>query len=321
MLRALQTIQLKSFVLATAIYVALQLAIWLHIPEASLDFGILAKPINALNTLPFVAFLVKNCIVIVSALLLANTVIRNDVIYKHTALPYFFFLLISTLIPSNAYLSSFSLLSLITVLIFNQIVHFHDSDAPSYLVFKASILVGIGSMIHLSFAPLILVVIFSYTRFLPLKFRPITLLILGALFPWVILWVSGYTNPDLIDIVHIQPFPISRIALDITSMIIISVYFVIIVAAAFIWVDNSGRNTVKSRRLIQIVAMLLFILSALAIYLLTGTLHSIELVCLPGSLTLAYFFCSSQKMRLRNTLLFILIAVQVVSHYKELLSF
>lgn len=321
MLRALQTIQLKSFVLATLIYIVLQVAVWLSIPPPTTDFSILAGPINALNVYPFASFITKTGLLIMSALILANTVIKNEVIYKHTALPYFFFLLIGSVIPSNAYVSSFSILSLITVLIFNQIVHFHDSDSPSYLIFKSSILVGIGSLIHLSFAPIILAVIFSYTRFLPLKFRPLILLMLGALFPWAILWVAGYSNPDLIDKIFIQTVPLSRISLDLTTILFISIYFILIVASAFIWVANSGRNTVKSRRLIQIVVMLLFLLSILAIYLLTGTLHSIELVCLPGSLTLAYFFCSGQKLRLRNILLFILVVIQLYSHYKELIAF
>jgi len=320
-LKALQTIQLKSFVFATLIYVLLQMGNWVYLPQVATDFGTLGAIINSTNSFHIPAFLIKAGILILSALILANTVIKNDVIYKHTALPYFFFLLIGSLIPSNAFLSSFSILSLITVLIFAQIVHFHDSDTPSYLIFKSSILVGIGSIIHLSFTPVIIAVVFAYTRFLPLKFRPIVLLFLGSFFPWMMLWAWGYVNPDIINSIHIQPFPTERNLPNTMTIVLLSIYALMIAISSFVWVTNSRRNTVKSRRLIQIVALLLFLLGPLAFYFVSGTLHSIELICLPGSLVLAYFFTSSKRIRIKNILFFILIVSLLLNQYKEVLSF
>ena len=320
MLKQLQTIQLKSFVLATMLYLVLLVPSFVNTTVPIKDFGSMMYLINSLNQIPLLPFIIKALILFISGLVLANTVIRNDVIYKHTALPFFFYLLINSLLPNTVYLSSFTLLSFLTVIIFSQVVHFHDSTSPSYIVFKTSVFVGIGSLIHVSFAPIILIVLFAYSRFVPVKFRPLVLLVIGTSFPWLILTTLAYINPDIIDSINIMVNPIERLNISLINSVVLGIYLAVIMIALTIWLNNSGRNTVKSRRIIQIIAFSMLILVVLCIYYLTGNLHSVELLSVPGSLVLAYYFSSNKKSNLRNALFLILILCAFVNQYKDLIS-
>lgn len=319
MLRNLQTIQLKSFALAAFIYVILQLGNWLGIAIPLPDYGTLAALIDPLNQVPIIPFLFKGLLIFIGALILQNSVISNEVIYKNTALVFFFYLILNSLVPSFSYVSSFSILSFICILIFSQIVNFYGDPNPNYTLFKASILVGIGSIIHLSFTPAILILVFAYTRFIPTTLRSIILLLLGFLFPWIVVVSVTYLHPALLNTYGILPPTLTESNYTYPYFIVFTITTLLVVGSTFVWALNSQRNTVKTRRIIQSIIFIIFLLSILSLFNVPNSIYALELVTMPASLVLAYYFSSSKRKRLRNFLLFALLISILFLQYKEVL--
>ncbi len=308
MLKIFQNLQASAFIVAISIFGAFQIAPFLASNDIpALDIGNFSCFFNSVNSNVFLSRILNLTLVILGAFMLNNLVLRNEIIYKQTALTFLFYLLFSLIIPAFSFFSTFTIINFLSILLLNEIIAVHDNADSNYQVFKAASIIGLGSIFHVGFIAALIILLFGVSRFKPISLFVIMLTIIGASFPMLALFTILYTNPDLAIYFSLNNFTQTSQTASALYLITIIPFFLLLAFSGFIWTTNLQRNTVKTRRTIQIILVQLFIMFITSFFYWGASWNVFELLQVPASIVFAYFFSSSKSPRLRNTLFFILL--------------
>ena len=259
--------------------------------------------------------------IILGGLLIQSFTVRHEVIFKKTALPLFFFIGLHALFPSHLHFSIFSILSLIGVIMLGQILSMFQHEDPPYLIFVLSLLSGLGSWFFAPYFMFIILVIYAYSRFYPVNFRVLCLSLLGFSFAWLVTFTLNYSKPEIFESYRISLAFCFPYISNYQNLIPFLFSILLIGSSLFIWLGNSFRNTVKIRRIIQILAVFTAITAVLsAVYFCKEALVT-QLLFAPASILLAYFFSITKRYKLKLLSFYLFIAFILFNQYSHLLFF
>lgn len=320
MIKSFHNIQIRSYALSL-IFGAL-LLVGFFIQPAVLDgsmssinggdfFGIESTLLSKLIQL-FVIF--------IGAISMQRITNKHDIVYKKSTLTLFFYILLHALHPSLILFSTFSILSIIGVLVLNQVINMYQASDSTYMLFLNSILVGVGSWFFAPYSIFILLVFFAYNRFHPLKLNAIILGLLGFSFAWLITLTVSYVNPTALLGYKISIAPALPGNLHPKSIIVLSYTALLILISMFGLITNSQRNTVKIRRVIQIIT--LFVFTAIVLIVLYFGINGLilQLLIAPASILLSYFFSITKRFyKFRLIIFYLLILLILYNQYSQYL--
>ena len=318
MIKTFHNIQLKSFALSLLIGVLFlfSLVFVREMPEVK-DLGTLANWFLQIEAGSRVYGLF---LIILGGLLLQRVVSRNEIIFRQSTLTLFFYLILHSLLPANVVLSTFSILSFLSILIFTQLLRFYSVSDPGFVLFFASFLVGLGSWLFFPFLLFQLVVFFAFARFNPLSLRVFILGILGFLFVWIITFTAQYINPNWLLGYKINIAPCTSYFSNFKVLIPASVLILLFSFSILSWLQNAQRNTVKVRRNIQTIFFYMSISTLLGLAYFCETGNSVQLIYVPGSILLAYFFSIIKKYKIRLLLFYALLLTLLFAQFSTFIK-
>gem|GEM_PF-5567716 len=320
MIRIFQSLQSTAFIAAIAIFMVLQLDTFFFLNEKPLlDIGTFSVFFNYVNTFPVLSRLINATFVLIGAFMLNGLVVRHAVLYKSTALTFLFYLLFACLVPEFSFFNTFTVLNFLSILLLKQIIVVYDNREANYEVFKAAIIIGLGGMFHISFFFTVLFLLFGITRFMPLSPRLLIIILIGAIFPYVFAASVLYAYPSFDSYVIFNNYRVNISHVGKLHWIIFIPFALLLLVSALTWLNNAQRNTVKVRRTIQIILVYVLLALVLSALYWGATWNSLELLQMPSAIVLAYFFTSSKRMKLRNsifaTLLLLILFTQFATHF------
>jgi len=284
-----------------------------------LDIGTFSVFFNYVNTFPVLSRLINATFVLIGAFMLNGLVVRHAVLYKSTALTFLFYLLFACLVPEFSFFNTFTVLNFLSILLLKQIIVVYDNREANYEVFKAAIIIGLGGMFHISFFFTVLFLLFGITRFMPLSPRLLIIILIGAIFPYVFAASVLYAYPSFDSYVIFNNYRVNISHVGKLHWIIFIPFALLLLVSALTWLNNAQRNTVKVRRTIQIILVYVLLALVLSALYWGATWNSLELLQMPSAIVLAYFFTSSKRMKLRNsifaTLLLLILFTQFATHF------
>jgi len=319
-IRIFQSLQSTAFIAAIAIFMVLQLDTFFFLNEKPLlDIGTFSVFFNYVNTFPVLSRLINATFVLIGAFMLNGLVVRHAVLYKSTALTFLFYLLFACLVPEFSFFNTFTVLNFLSILLLKQIIVVYDNREANYEVFKAAIIIGLGGMFHISFFFTVLFLLFGITRFMPLSPRLLIIILIGAIFPYVFAASVLYAYPSFDSYVIFNNYRVNISHVGKLHWIIFIPFALLLLVSALTWLNNAQRNTVKVRRTIQIILVYVLLALVLSALYWGATWNSLELLQMPSAIVLAYFFTSSKRMKLRNsifaTLLLLILFTQFATHF------
>jgi hypothetical protein len=260
----------------------------------------------------FLSYIIAFIFLIIQAITVNYVVVQHNILYKDTYLPGLFFILLNSLYPEQAELSPQLISNTFIILMFQRLCFLYESSNPLLIVLDAGMYLGIALLFNYDvaiFLPYILISVLVFTSF---NFRYLILSLLGICIPLYFAGIGFYMNNQWSAVVEFTLHSFQRTLL--TSVIgdyYLFLPLIMIVPIVFISSLNLQlnffRNKVKTRRILQSVA-LMFLFGALGLVVEnTNFIYALFYLSVPLCIVISYYFISPNRAWLKELMLFILI--------------
>jgi hypothetical protein len=264
----------------------------------------------------FLSYLIAFLFLIIQAISINFIVIQHGILYKDTLLPGLFFIVLNSLYPEQAELSPQLISNTFIILMFQRLCFLYESPNPLLIVLDAGMYLGTALLFNYDvaiFLPYILISVIVFTSF---NFRYLILSIIGICIPLYFAGIVFYMNNQWDQVISFTLQSFQRTLL--TSVIgdyYLFVPLVLILPIVFISSINLQlnffRNKVKTRRILQSVA-LMFIFGALGLVIEnTNFIYALFYLSVPLCIVIAYYFISPAKTWFKELLFLALIGLSL----------
>lgn len=261
--------------------------------------------------------LIANIIFIsVQAVLINYISSRHDILYKDTYMPGLMFVLLSSIFPEQTELTPQLVSNFFVMLLLLRLCYLYESSNPLLLMLDAGFYLGVGLLFNydlIIFLPFILISVIIFTSF---NLRYLIVSLLGIALPIYLTTGIFYLTDHLDELMGYvkQSFEkdILRAAIARYDYLLIFVMIIpISVVSGFNLQQNFFRNKVKTRRIIQSLAlMLLFGVAGLFIEN-TNFAYAMYYLHVPSAIIMGYFFISEKRFLLKEAIFFLFILMSL----------
>jgi len=270
-----------------------------------------------LQTLPnyiFVSYVAATSLVIIQAVFLNYVVVQHGILYKDTVLPGLMFILINSLYPQQAELTPQLISNTFVILMFQRLCFLYESTNPLLLVLDAGMYLGMALLFNYDvavFLPYILISVLIFTSF---NVRYLALSVIGIAIPLYFAAVIFYLNDQLGPVIEFTRQSLSRTLLKPSlggyDLLIPAIILVPLLLISSINLQlNFFRNKVKTRRILQSIALLFFFGALGLVIENTNFIYALFYLSIPFSIVIAYYFISDKRAVLKEMLFFALIGM------------
>ncbi len=305
------------------VLVAVLLKLPIYISPHSYEFIQTAPLANTVFTylhgLPnyiFLSYIIATVLLIVQATLLNYITVRHGILYKDTFLPGLFFIVLNSLYPEQAELTPQLISNTFIILMFQRLCYLYESNTPLLIILDTGMYLGLALLFNYDvaiFLPFILISVVVFTSF---NIRYLALSVIGISIPLYFAAVIFYLNGNLSTVLQFIEQSFQRTLLKsvfggyellIPAIVIFPIVFIATVNLQL----NFFRNKVKTRRILQSLA-LLFLVGALGLVIEnTNFIYALFYLSIPLSIVVAYYFINTEKPILKELLLISLLGLSV----------
>lgn len=277
-----------------------------------------------LRSLPnylFLSYVIALVFLIIQAISINYIVVQHGILYKDTYLPALFFMVLNSLYPQQAELSPQLISNTFVILMFQRLCFLYESSNPLLIALDAGMYLGTALLFNYDvaiFLPYILISVIVFTSF---NFRYLVLSILGICIPLYFAGIFFYLNNQWTWVIEFTRHSFQRTLL--TSVIggydqflpLIVILPIVLISSLNLQL-NFFRNKVKTRRILQSVA-LMFLFGALGLLIEnTHFIYALFYLSVPLSIVMAYYFISPQKTWFKELVFFSLLGFCVYYHLR-----
>lgn len=265
---------------------------------------------------PLISYIAALVLVVIQGVMVNYTVSRHDILYKDTYLPGLMYVVLCSLYPGQFQLTSQLISNTFLILVFQRLCYLYESPKPLLLVFDSGMYLGTGLLFNYSLAIFLPFIFISVVVFTSFNLRYIIISLIGILLPVYFILVFFYVTDRLDEMVQIGLNSVEQFRLKPleNSWEIYAPWFVLLPVAAisaFGLQQNFFRNKVKTRRIIQSIGVFaLFGLGALFMQT-RGFVFSVLFLNIPLSIVLGYYFISTKRFWLKETMIYAVILISV----------
>ena len=278
--------------------------------------NILFNAIKNFSNYYLISYILAAVLIVIQAIILNYTVSKHDILYKDSYLPGLMYVIINSLYQEQFELTSQLLSNTFLLLVFQRLCYLYESPKPLLLVLDSGIILGTGIMFNYSlliFLPFILISVVVFTSF---NLRYIIVSLIGLMIPVYFIFIFFYITDRMHEMLEIGMNSIHQLQLkpNITSYEILIpwiILFPIAVISAFRLQQNFFRNKVKTRRIIQSIAVFSVFGIASLFTENNGLWFSIIFISIPMSIIIGYFFISSKRFWVKEVLLYSIIGIAI----------
>lgn len=275
----------------------------LHTPFAEMVFHWLKNNEIVNYQMPLLASL----LIFIQAVMINYIASEHDILYKGSVMPGLFYILLNSIYPEQLLLTPQLLSNTFLILILYRLCYLYESDKPLFLVFDASIFLGIGLLFDydlIVYLPFILLSILFMTAF---QIRYWMAALVGLLLPAYFLGVFFFLNNQLNDFLISFEYSLAKsyfnpIGITWIEAIIWFIIIPIFVVSTLLLQFNFLRNKVKTRR-IQVIILLMQAFGVISV-IAENQMYVFGLCFLSVSLSIimANYFIRSQRKILKDVL-------------------
>ncbi|MCE2787011.1 MAG: DUF6427 family protein [Sphingobacteriales bacterium] len=237
---------------------------------------------------------------------------RHNILYKETYMPGLMFVLLSSIFPEQSELTPQLVSNFFIMVLLLRLCYLYESANPLLLMLDSGFYLGVGLLFNydlIIFLPFILISVIIFTSF---NLRYLIVSVLGIALPIYLTVGVFYLTDHLNELMGYvkQSFEkdILRAAIKRFDYLVpFAIIFPVSVVSGFNLQQNFFRNKVKTRRIIQTLAlMLLFGVAGLFVEN-NNFVYALYYLNVPLAIIFGYFFISDKRFLLKEGLFLLLI--------------
>lgn len=260
-------------------------------------------------------------LVCIAALLLNRVCINQDVIYTHSYLPAWFYVLTSSMIPEQLHLHPLLFANVFILIGFNFLFSLFLYEGPSVLIYLTAMSFGAAAMFRLQLLALLLFLLGAIILMKRITLKDVLATLLGTLMPVYLLlsvwYLFGSTQENSL---RFFPTRITSASGHIAGLWPYLLCLLLVFLSFFKVFANFFKNNIRTRRINQV---LIFFFAYCLIFILfggTGRLNTdISLLFIPTAVFIAYLLVGSKHIRIKSLTNLLLILSAIGSLYGAML--
>lgn len=276
-----------------------------------------------LNTSKVVSFLLSSALVATSALLLNQLVIQHEILFKRNYYPAFFYALLCSLFPEYVYVSPGLVINFFMILAMSRLFELYKAPHPTDAIFLAGMLCGLTLLFSPTYGVMLVYLLLGLFFFRNFHYKEFFAALLGFVLPVFMGITLNYIANGVFVPAYVS-FPNFEVR-NIVGYLLYSpllLVFVLLILSSLRVLRNFWRNTIKTRRIIQ----LLYVYLVLTVFLLfTGNEEPLQesiLMILPVAILSAHYFTTINKIPMyRKVFYWVLIAAIIGFQYSFVFSY
>lgn len=260
-------------------------------------------------------YCVFGCLLVISQAFHFNYILnRNEVIYKNSWMPSLFYVLLMSIIPQFIVFNPLLITMSVIIFILDKIFQIYKNPNALALDFDIGFLISIAALFF--FPAILLYVLFALGLIIlkPFSWRDWVVSLMGLALPFFFMFVYYFLTDQFQYLT--SKFFTANIRQQIDWWLLvpkgfgITIGFILflLMLSIFQLAGNFSKNVIRTRNLQQ-VTLLFVVISGLMILLTRNVqLFRFEILCLPFSFLLSYYFLSAKKVWYAEVLFWLLIA-------------
>ncbi len=298
--------------------ISLRLFLWLiWIPEPLIEFQ--SPVFNAvfsfsfeLLEIPWLNFIINTLIIIIQAFIFHQIIISNEILYKNTYFPAFFYVVIQSFLPFQLYIHPSIIANFFLLGVFSQLCTLYYKDTFVNLrVLNAGLFTGLAIILSPETWYYLPGLFIGMSLFRTFKFRDYAIAIIGLAMPFY--FAAGiFLIFDKIDLFYnlkndffAQFTNQFLIISDLLKIYLGFLIFILFISSGELR-QNFFRNTIRTRKLQQL--LLVFMIIGLILVFASPSNQALNFSSLALSMPifLSYYFLKTKRLWLR-TIFFIIV--------------
>jgi hypothetical protein len=261
--------------------------------------------------------LLATLLVCTAAMLLNRVCINQDVIYTHTYLPAWFFVLVSSLIPAQMHVHPLLFSNILILIGFNFLFSLFLYEGPSVLIYLTALFFGAAAMFQLQLLVLFIFILGAVILMKRITLKDLLAAFLGLLMPIYVLlsvWYMLNSNQALF-----YTFLGNRYVATNAELLVLWPYalcLVLVIISFFKVFTNFFKNNIRTRRINQV---LIFYFTYMLLYQFysgaCSALVDISLLFVPCAVFVAYLLVGGKYRKLKSLANTLLVLSAVISLY------
>lgn len=248
---------------------------------------------------PFLNVLFTSLLVYLQAVMVNQLTKRYNILYKSTYLPGLLFVVFSSLFTTFLFLNTVLMVNFFVILLVGQLFSLYKSMISYQTVFNCGLIVSTGALFYFPFLlvfPVIWVSLFVLRSF---NWREWAISFVGLLVPILFVWSYYFIINKLSVFSRLwmplkTQFPVS-LSIDFNDYLVLIPVLLVFLLSIYAWRQNFFKNVIQVRKSQEVLFVLPFFLGV-SFYLKSNyTIMHLQLLSVPFSIFLAYYFISARK--------------------------
>jgi hypothetical protein len=279
--------------------------------------------LNGISTLPvIIQTLISFILVSLGALYLNYVTTKHDVIFQHSYLPAFMYVILMSFHKEAIQFHPLLVSNIVIIRVLDKTFSLFKNDSPVSSIFDGSFLLAIATLIYFPAFLFFFLFLYSIYNLRAFNFREMLIALVGFILPFLFLAVFGFWTDTLVSSTHnfFARFSLHHIQeglKDVRSAIgIAALTGILVLMSLFRMRSNFYRNTIKTRST-QEILFVFFIFSMGGLFFLPDiAFYHFTLFAIPCSIFLAYFFISAKRrVWIYEAAIWMLFAFIVLSYF------
>ncbi len=261
-------------------------------------------------------YIIAAVLLIVQAIFLNYTVVQHSILYKDTFLPGVFFIILNSLYPEQAELTPQLISNTFIILMFQRLCFLYESKNPLLIVLDAGMYLGVALLFNYDVAVFLPYILMSVIIFTSFNIRYLALSLIGISIPLYFAAVAFYLTGDLQTVWLFIQQSLERTLLESQfggyDMLAPAIILLPVMLLSTLKLQsNFFRNKVKTRRILQSIALLFFFGALGLVIENTNFVYALFYLSIPMSIVVGYYFINNKRMLLKEILFFALMGMCV----------
>lgn len=268
---------------------------------------------------PLYSFILSTVVVFMTGFALNAICNRHDVIYNHSYLPAYLYVILYSIYPEQYLLSHIQIVNFAAVLALGQLFQLYKTEYAHNIIFKAGFLLGFTCLFKIEYLAMILFLLVSILFFKNIKFREILTTLLSFVMPAYLAYGIYYV---VFGVMHTNYLHIEQKNLEIGQLNPFVLYPVIMGLIFYILSQlkaffNFFKNTIKTRRITQTMIAYTFFCIVVIIFQASDFKNDLNLLLIPMSIYIAYFYMGGKFKKWKEFSNLLLILSILASQYAD----
>jgi len=239
-------------------------------------------------------------LLLIEALYLNYILIKHNFFFKNSYLPALFYVLVNSLYPAMLGHSSQLLAAFFLIVVLDKLFSLYDNENAVTKIIDAGIFTGIAALFSFDALMFLPFVVYSVASIRPFKLREVVLSACGLFIPLYVLAVIYFLKGDVETVkngffIVNTATNINAIQFSYENITPLIIALPLSVVAFFMYQNDIGRNNVKTRKIQNVVLVMLFFSVGSAFFSKPSFVYSLPYISIPLGIILSYYFLLERK--------------------------